>query len=114
MENVFTASQPFLVLLKAFGLFPISFKASNGKKQKIKLWDFLVPICSLNALICMTCANFLHFKSVESESAILTNSYHFAMIGGFASILLMTCYQWCKYKSALKFLATINKFDSKV
>lgn len=107
--NIHECVQPFLFLLKCFGLFPVFhnqyFKGIKMNK-KTKFCNFLTPFCNIVAIII--------FLTIFLMSNLISNMYNFGLVVGLLSIFISMNYQLCKWKSIWKFLNKIDEIDGKV
>lgn len=115
MENIFTTSKQFLLLMKVFGLFPLTVEGPIDKgNYKIKQCDRFICYCMLVLWFFVIAANFLYFELVESPSIVIRNTYNISLLIGVFSLLVMMCYQWWKCEAIVKLLKCIHNFDLKV
>jgi hypothetical protein len=106
--NIFDCAKPFLVLLKVFGLFPVTNKRFSRKKTKKlqKLVDEVVVGFVLILSIVLVCINV--------NSGLFQNVWHYSALIGFVTFLIIIFYQKMKWKAIWKILKTIDEFDRKV
>lgn len=115
MENIFTTIEPFCIVMKMFGIFPISFDGPAYKGVfKTTFCDALATIISLCLLLLIIIANMLYDESVLTSSLMLTKAFSFLIRTELFSMILMFAYQIYFRKSIVEFIKWINIFDQKV
>lgn len=115
MENIFTAAQPFYLLSKVMGLFPMSFEGPIEKGNfKVKWHDVIYSLFSLTVPISLIAFNLLAEVTQVSSSALLSDIWVIHSITGVSLLILQFSYQVCKRKEILRFLEAVNEFDEKV
>lgn len=111
MENIYTAAEPFYILSKVLGLFPMSKEGPTAKGLFRLKWhgivsclvSFIVPI----ALIALT----IFFDNPDSWLSKVWSIYtNFGTTWSFLNFF----FQIIKHESAIKFLDAVNQFDQKV
>lgn len=115
MENIFTAAKPFLVLLKLFGVFPMTFKGAIRKGYfETTIKDHFYSLCTFGVWLFLIVLNGLYYTSFETSSFMMRNVYKFSLTIGFLSAFIMASYQRCKLSNISKFLSTVKDYDTKV
>lgn len=111
MENIYTAAEPFYILSKAFGLFPMSQEGPTSKGLFRLKWhgvvsclvSFMVPITLIVIII--------FFANPDTWLSKVWSVYtNFGTTWSFLNFF----YQISKRQSAIKFLDAVNQFDQKV
>jgi uncharacterized membrane protein len=110
MDNIFHTTKPFLIILKAFGIFPANLDGSHGRS----FWTIAASFLSLCLFLFIVALNFEFYEPIETSSNIVKNSFHIALGIGLTSLGVTTVYQWRKVGNIVRFLKLVNEFDSKV
>lgn len=115
MENIFSASKPFLSFSKILGLFPLSFDGPERKGfLKIKLSGLVFSCFSCLFLVYITWANLTFMKLLTNESVILVNAWNIAKTIETLVLFYLFGYQAFKCKNVLKFLRIVEGIDESV
>lgn len=114
MENIFTASKPFLNLAKFLGVFPMSFHGPTREGLlKIRCFYVLISIVWLVTAVSLLVIA-ASFDYVFESSNVLTIAWALLIKLEHCSIIFNFCYQIYKRKKALKFLLKVNESDEMV
>ena len=115
MENIFTATKPFLSFAKVFGLFPMSFEGRARKGVlKVHWHDLLMLFISLSIHIGFIITMTTSYKTVERTSKILTYGWNIFQDCGMFMYPIHHCYQVYNRKNILKILISIQNVDKEV
>lgn len=113
MENIFTASKYFLIFMKFFGLFPVSFKDPLWKGiQTTGIWDTIYFIFLFGLWIFAVILNIIIGNKVIVDSALLGKVWQLLLVMIMIVIVGLLLYQMMKRKSIVEFLVTINNIDN--
>lgn len=105
--NIFHCVQPFVRLLKVFGLFPVTFNVNDKvKTNKLKVIDFL----AFAVILFILSSSF----TLILKSGLMRNLWNVALMVDCASILIMVLHQWYKRHSLKEFIDNLSVFDEKV
>jgi len=115
MDNVYTTFYPFYVVLKAFGLFPITFEGPSRKRIfKQRTSDTISSCLVLLSLIFVLLLNLTRKDTLNTSSTILKVSWDIVLLSCVTSHIVSFCYQFLKRESIVEFLKLINEFDTEV
>lgn len=115
MENIFTVAKPFIIFIKALGLFPMSFHGPARKGSlKIHHKDVIFSCFLFFVSFFVILKGFSTMKWFK-ENSELTNTAWTVMISlDLMSFFILFIYQIFKLKEIVKFLNLIQKIDSEV
>lgn len=116
MENIFSASKPFLILSKVFGFFPISLVFSSKKISVTTQWlDIFFTCC--NFLILFT-FNVLTWQNsyvlASTKSSFLNSAWNLIRKIELIFYVFLFAYQISRRKQIVAFLKKLHRFDEKV
>lgn len=112
MENIYTCAEPFLVLMKFFGLFPMSFEDAAAKgKLRVKLQNFIFLVFGFFLLVGVTCCNIFRDRVFVPSSKILPRAYEICLMLGLLNLFLLFFYQMSQFRSIERFLHLLDTFD---
>lgn len=115
MENIYTTAQPFYVLTKGLGLFPMSNEGSAFKpKFRVRLHDIVASFLAFLVPILLIVLNSSCSDAPASSSRMLSDIWRVHAIFGVFLVVLNFIYQIRRRSEILKFLEMINEFDKKV
>lgn len=106
--NVFSCVRSFLILLKVFGIFPISQNAFFSKKTR-KLAKLLNEIGFYISLILT-----LFVAILNAEYDFSKDIWAYCIFSGVLCNFVTLVYQRLKWKSIWEFMKTLEKIDGKV
>lgn len=109
--DFYSSAKPFIILLRAFGLFPLRF--NDKRKCLFSFIDIVAPIVVFVSITFFAISNFT-YRSLDLNSVILNNIWSIAVIIGCFSLDVMLIHQWIKSRSIVKFVGKINEIDQKV
>lgn len=116
MENVFTASRPLFIFLKALGIFLPSFNGpSRNGLLSVKLVDKIWFVTVYFSLCIFLLSNLLkntHYYS--TSSVILMKAWELCATIGLVSTLIVMTYQYIYAREIANTLKMIHEFDEKV
>lgn len=115
MKNVYTSVEPFYVVSKFLGMFPMSFDGSLRKgKLKVTCVDVLTTIIAAIVPFTLVLLN-LFYKSIPDDSRTFLSELWIAEnnFGVFLTLVRLP-YQLYKFKSIERFLKKVHQFDEKV
>lgn len=116
MENIFTASKPFLIFSKLLGFFPMSFE-ENSKQiiKKVKWADIFLTCCSFFILIIFNIATMLETNSLTvTNSSFLLVAWDMVRKAELVSYCFLFVYQLRRRNQIVQFLEKLHNFDEKV
>ena len=115
MENIFTATKPFLSFAKVFGLFPMSFEGRARKGVlKVHWHDLLMLFISSSIHIALFMTMTTSYKTPERTSIILSHGWKILSNCGVFFGPIHFCYQIYNRKNILKILISIQNVDKEV
>lgn len=115
MKNVFSSVIPLYTIIKAFGLFPLSFDGSIEDGKFISKWrDFVVPICSVIIALSIIFLNIIVPVYITGFSRLITIIFHLHGVIGSGMIFALFFYQISKHRRIVHFLESLHNFDLKV
>lgn len=115
MDNFYSSVQPFYLILKLLGIFPISYEASgNGQVFKQKFLDVLNCCVSFIIFMFVCAINIDHKNDVmRSSSDIITSAWSFSLLFCMLNVFVLLCYQIMKRNSIVRFFHLVDNFDGK-
>lgn len=111
-RNIFNCSEPFLILMKIFGLFPLTL----NKKRRFRTTaiDVFSTVCAILVFICLGTVSFMDIFSFKIGSIILEKAWSFiCKLAVFLQFLTMA-YQLWKCQEVATILTSLHKVDAKV
>lgn len=116
MENIFTASKPFINFATFLGLFPMSFEGPARKRiLKLSFFGVLLSCCSLLLLVYITVSNLASEDHYSTKASVFFDDTRiFLITAELLSYIFFLINQLCKRKSILRFLELIHEFDVEV
>lgn len=115
MSNIFDVAQPFMVILKVSGLFPVSsLKANHKSSCKIRAENLIIFLTSIAIVFIVAVINILNLTSLESSSSTINGVWNVSWMIGLLALTVMIPYQWKKSDVILELLEVIDQIDSKV
>jgi hypothetical protein len=110
-ENLYTLFRPFFILLKVFGLIPLSF---NGRDDVIlKPFDcFYITLCFVSHSVLLA-INLAREAKKFTNYSILNKGWQYTVDGYLITLLICSGYQIMKRKNFKKFLDLLGEFDAK-
>lgn len=116
MENIFTASKPFIYLSKFVGMFPVPLGGAARKQFSKAEW--INTIISFFILVALICIIWTHVEIIDmlflGQSKILINAWSVLTNLEISLYLILFCYQIYNRENILKFLLMIQDIDDKV
>jgi hypothetical protein len=115
MHNIYTSIQPFLLVIKVFGLFSVSFEGPTHQGRiKIKILDIINLL--LKAILSLYLLQNTTTDDGEQSygSALANTAWGLVLRCSAFSLLLLLVYQIIKQKSVIEFFNLINKIDNQV
>lgn len=116
MENIFTASKPFIYLSKFVGMFPVSLGGA-ARKQFLKA-EWINTVISFFILVTLICILWAHVEIIDmlflGQSRVLISAWSVLTNLEISLFLILFCYQIYSRKNILKFLLMIEDIDDKV
>lgn len=113
-ENVFSESEIFLILLKIFGLFPMSNDVSGDGKFKIKVNNVIFSLLTLTLLITSFVLNIIDEERNLCRESIKLRSWCITIEVEFLCHIFLFFYQIHKRQNVVKFLMQIERADKEV
>lgn len=115
MENIFTASKPFIILAKLLGLFPTSFDGPARKGSlKLKCLDILISLFWFVSICYLVFTGVSRTSFYTGSSIILAKIWDVFIKMEYSLYFIEFCYQVSKHKNIVRFLKKIQKSDEKV
>jgi hypothetical protein len=111
MDSNFAAAEPFLLVSKLLGFFPLGV---DTKSQKIKVQWFgvFLSLCCFGALVALNFFTWKQFVLLAlSDSLFLVNAWNLTRKIELSSYFILLFYQLSRQKNILKFLEKLNEFD---
>jgi hypothetical protein len=112
MDNVFSASQPFLFLGEILGRFP--YKYQGLAREGIFKFTLRGLICSFVTVFVIVVFFFIGRKSVEAKSSLVVDAWYLIVIMQIISHLFLWIYQLIKRESIETFLRQTFLVDNQV
>jgi 7tm Chemosensory receptor len=116
MENIFTASKPFLTVSKVFGFFPISVVFTSKKISVNSRWLDIFFTC-FSSLILIT-LNVLTWRNsthlAATDSSFLNSAWNLLRKVELAVYIFLFVYQISRREKIVSFLRKLHNFDEKV
>jgi hypothetical protein len=116
MDNFYTASKPFLTLLRFLGLFPLSFvgPTSHGV-LKSNLLDVMIALLWFSSLFCNAFLIIsMNFNVYEGNSKVLPKAWSVVTVVELSLSIFLFSYQLKQRENIVRFLSVIHKCDEKV
>lgn len=103
--DVYICAKPFLLFLKAFGLFALPVKRVEKKENQSCIGCLIsfFSFCVLSYIIV-----------INVNETLLKNVWNVSLMVGLVSLLIMMIYQWKKTNMIDKFLIQLSNFDEQV
>lgn len=115
MENIFTSVQPFYVLAKVLGTFPMSFDGPACKGLfKVKWHDLTVSALLFAFLLTLSFLKISLADSFIVESVVLQEAWGLSLIAGLYITLAQLAFQIYKRNEIKQFLRHLDDFDLEV
>lgn len=115
MENSFTVSKHFLMLMKVSGLFPMSLVGKTHQGDfKVTFSNIIFTSLSTIVLVCTTVSCFFTDSFSQNESKMVVTSWKLNVKVELFSLLFLFAVQIKKRCAMAKFLEQVEDADSKV
>lgn len=116
MENIFTVSEPILIIAKCFGFFPAAHQGSTRDGLfKFQFKGAVTSFCAVSYFVYLIIVNYYQARFLPlNQSDISYNSYIFIKNLELYSYLLLCVYQASRWKRIVKFLSLVNIADDAV
>lgn len=111
-ENIFTCTNPFLVFLKLFGLFPFTLNKKNEFKTKAS--DFAITFFVVTTCVCLDIFSMTEFFIYEIGSEILKKVWIFTSALSAVLHFLLFVHQLRKCREISSIITSLHKVDLKV
>jgi hypothetical protein len=115
MDNIYTASKPFVTLIQLLGIFPMSFVGPTRKGVfKVKLWNIAVTLIWFIGLMFVVMISFSVNNFEGEKSKVLPYAWKVSINLEVLSYIVMAVHQLLSCRKIVKFLAKIDDCDQKV
>jgi hypothetical protein len=115
MDNIYTASKPFVTLIQILGIFPLSFVGPTRKGVfKVKLWNIGVSLIWLIGLMFVVKTSFSVNSYDGEHSKVLPYAWKVAINLEVLSYIVMAVHQLSIYRKIVKFLEKVDDCDQQV
>lgn len=115
MENIFTASEPFLRFGKVLGYFPHNFEGPARKGFFRTAWSGLLLFCVIiTSFVCINTFHMMDRTVIVTSSKIASNGWMITTDLAFSTHLAILLYQFYKRETVATFLKQIYDIDEDV
>lgn len=111
MENIFTASNSFLVYAKFLGLFPMTLGGNSKGNLKLTTFNAVLTLIAVSTLTYLLVINIIYKVFVHGGSQFVVESCTITLNSELASFLVLYAYQTFKRNNITKMFENIRLID---